>query len=112
MPGGPTRPDEILGLQGNPVLPVRLTEIIQCEVGIFDQALEADAGSHFAAAGKSRALLNLGDYQAAAQAVSGVRTSFVCFVGHSENSNREQMPLFALQDVGRFSVANREGATV
>lgn len=89
--------------------PLGTSEIFQSAVGVFDQALEADPGSHFAAVGKGRALLNLGDHQAAAQAVSGVPTSFVRFVGHSENSNREQMPMFALQDVGRFSVANREG---
>lgn len=89
--------------------PLSTSEIFQEAVGIFDQGLAVDPGSNFNAVGKGRALLNNGQFQAAASAVSGVPTSFVEFIRHSENSAREQMPLFALWDVGRFSIANNEG---
>lgn len=89
--------------------PLSTQEIFQRAVEIFDQALAANPDAFTAAVGKGRALVNMGQYQAAASAVSGVPTSFTSFINHSQNSTREQNPLFDLQDVGRFSVANREG---
>ncbi len=85
----------------------------------FDSAL-VQAGASTASAptrarnlakiGKGRALLNKGDYAAAAAAVAGVPTSYVYYIFHSDNTNRQYNSLFQFQRVGsRFSVADREG---
>lgn len=75
----------------------------------FDAALAASAGSNLAKVGRARALLNNGDFQAAAAAVADVPTSFVYFIEHSPNSGRQYNPIFSLQANGRYSVSDREG---
>lgn len=90
--------------------PLETSALLDRAVDAFDQALAANGGSNLAKVGKGRALLDQGNYSAAAQAVADVPTSFVYTIDHSSNSTREQMPLFDLQDVGRFSMANREGS--
>lgn len=90
--------------------PLNTSQIFQTAADIFDQALAANPQSNWAKVGKGRALLNDGQFQAAAQAVSDVPTNFVKFIEHSTTSTRQEMPLFDLQDVGRFSIGNNEGS--
>ena len=64
----------------------------------------------FAQLVKGRALVNLGQYAAAATAVAGVPTTFQYAVLHSENTGRQNNGIFSLVFEGRrFSVAEREG---
>jgi len=64
----------------------------------------------FAQTVKGRALLNLGQFAAAAAAVATVPTTFQYVVFHSENSGRQQNGIFSLVYEGRrFTVGEREG---
>ncbi len=83
--------------------PLTFTEIINQAAAIFDAA----GGTDLAKVGKARALLNAGQYAAAASAVSGVPTTFVYWVYHSENGVSNA--LYSLQGNGRYSVADMEG---
>lgn len=85
------------------------TEIFEQAVVRFDAALAIDPDDNLAKVGKGRALLNLGRYQDAAAAVAGVPRTFVRFIEHSANSDRQQNPIFALQANGRYSVSDDEG---
>ncbi len=59
---------------------------------------------------KGRALLNLGQFAAAASAVAAVPTTFQYVVQHSENSGRQHNGIFSLVYEGRrFTVSEREG---
>lgn len=75
----------------------------------FDAALAANSASHLAMVGKGRALLNNGEYAAAATAVASVPTDFVYVVEHSTNTSGQQNPLWGLQTNGRYTVADSEG---
>jgi hypothetical protein len=79
------------------------TALFQEALPIFDAA----GGTDLASVGRARALMNLGDYAAAAAAVAGVPTSFNQFIEHSDNA--DQNPFFALQSNGRWSVSHLEG---
>jgi starch-binding outer membrane protein, SusD/RagB family len=59
--------------------------------------------------GKGRALLNNGQYAAAATAVADVPTTFFYHVEHSANSGRQRNPIFALQDNRRYTMSDAEG---
>jgi len=64
----------------------------------------------FAQTVRGRALLNLGQFAAAAAAVATVPSTFQYQVFHSENSGRQHNGLFALVYEGRrFTVGEREG---
>lgn len=89
--------------------PLSTQQLFTTAAGIFDQALTANSASNLAKIGKARALLNNGDFQAAAAAVAGVPTTFVHFVEHSANSGRQNNPLFSLQANGRYTMSDREG---
>ena len=66
----------------------------------------------FAGIVKGRALLNLGQFAAAATAVGSIPTTFQYNVTHSENSARQHNGVFSLVFEGRrFSVSDREGGT-
>ncbi len=86
--------------------PETVDEIWTDAVGIFDEAASNGGGS-LAAVGKGRALLNLGQYAAAAAAVASVPTTYNYFVHHSESG--AQNPFYALQGNGRYSVSDYEG---
>ncbi len=86
----------------------------------FDQTLQiataAGTGSaavqqqRLARVGRARVLLDLGRFADAAAAVSGVPTSFVQLVEHSENTARQNNGIFSLAHERRgFGVAHREG---
>ncbi len=75
----------------------------------FDAALAVDANSHLAMIGKGRALLNKGEFAAAAAGVANVPTDYVRLIEHSANSGRQNNPIYALQSNGRYSMSNNEG---
>ena len=93
-------------------------QMFETAVAKFDEALgmldpddeDAEAQLFLAQVGKGRALLNLGRFAEAAAAVEGVPDDFVYLIEHSENSGRQQNPVFTLVNVSRrFSVPDAEG---
>lgn len=99
----------VQGVPGEAGQPLSRDEVFRAGVQRFDAALAVDPNNNLAKVGKGRALLGLGDYAAAAQAVRGVPTGFVYFIRHSANSGRQFNPLFSLQSNGRYSMSDREG---
>lgn len=91
--------------------PLATAQVFEQAVARYDAALAVNAADNLARVGKGRALLNLGRYEDAANAVRSVPRSFVRFIEHSANSGRQQNPIFALQANGRYSVSNDEGGT-
>lgn len=89
--------------------PLSRDEVFREAIKRFDAALAVNPNYNLAKIGKGRALLSLGDYNAAAQAVAGVPTTFVYKIEHSANSGRQYNPIFALQSNGRYSMSDREG---
>ncbi len=85
--------------------PQTLDEIFTAAAAVFDAA----GTGNLAKVGKGRALVNTGQYAAAAAAVSGVPTNFVYWVRHSDLAI--QNGLYALQGNGRYSVSDVEGGT-
>lgn len=96
---------------GTPGQPMSTSALLETAVSTFDQSLGAASGdvAHLAAVGKGRALLNMGQFGAAASAVAGVPTDFVFHIEHSANSSSEENPIFNLQNNGRYTLANGEG---
>lgn len=79
---------------------------------LFDESLplfDAAGGTELANIGKARALMNLGQYAAAAALVASVPTTFNYFIEHSSTADRENNPFFSLQSNGRWSLAHMEG---
>jgi hypothetical protein len=99
------------GVPGELGTPLSTSQVFQAAATVFDEALVGNASSNLAKVGKARALLNDGQFAAAAAAVAGVPTTFVHFVEHSANSGRQNNPIFSLQANGRYSMSNLEGAT-
>ena len=78
----------------------------------FDLAIEkftAANADNLSAVGKGRALLGKGEYAAAGAAVASVPTTYVYFITHSVNGDRNA--LYSLQGNGRYSVSDVEGGT-
>jgi starch-binding outer membrane protein, SusD/RagB family len=96
--------------------PLTTTELFDEAVKRFDSAL-VYAGTpasatvqNFARVGKARALLNLGQFAAAATAVTGVPTSFRYNLTHTLSLGRQQNGMFVfINQNERFSVANLDG---
>lgn len=88
-------------------------QMFQTAVDNFDAALALvsdPAIENMIAVGKGRALLNLNQPAAAAAAVASVPPAFAYFIEHSENSDRQQNPVYTLINVSRrFSVPDKEG---
>lgn len=96
----------------------------QTTVQLFESALQrfeagrsaATAGGiadqeHLAQVGIARALLGLGRYQEAAAAAAAVPTGFEYVIWHSENSDRQNNGVWAMNNLaGRWSIPDREGA--
>ena len=97
------------GGPGEPGQPLSTAEIFQEAIARFDQALAIGPDYSLAKVGKGRALLDLGEFEAAAAATAGVPTEYVYLIDHSANSARQNNGVFTLQDNGRYSVANSEG---
>lgn len=89
--------------------PLSTQQLFARAVELFDAALAANPDNNLARVGKARALLNNGDYQGAAAAVAGVPTGFIYFIEHSDNSARQNNPLFGLQANGRYTMSDLEG---
>jgi len=75
----------------------------------FTQGLAQSSVNRLAAVGKGRALLNNGQFAAAAAAVAAVPTNYVFLLQHSQNTAAENNPMYSLQSNGRYGVANLEG---
>jgi starch-binding outer membrane protein, SusD/RagB family len=80
-------------------------------VARFNEAIALNAGNGLAAVGKARALLNKGQYAAAAATVANLSTLYVFRLEHSQNTGAENNPMFALMSNGRYGVSNLEGGT-
>lgn len=95
----------------------------QTTVQLFESAIQrfeagrsaATAGGiadqeHLAQVGIARALLGLGRYQEAAAAAAAVPTGFEYVIWHSENSDRQNNGVWAMNNLaGRWSIPDREG---
>lgn len=88
--------------------PQTTTQVFQASITRFDDALSAGA-AFVANIGKARALLDLGQYDQAAAAVSGVPTTYNYFIFHSVSGASN--PIYSLQGNGRYSLSDREGGT-
>jgi hypothetical protein len=97
------------GAPGDYGTPLTTQQMFEEAVARFNTALGVDGDSELAAVGRARALLNLGRFDEAAAAVAGVATTFVYKIEHSANTTRQNNAVFALQDNGRYSVADQEG---
>ena len=78
-------------------------------VARFNEGIGLNPGNRLSAVGKGRALLNLGRYSQAAEAVATVPTLYVFKMEHSANTGNENNPIFSLMSNGRYGVANLEG---
>lgn len=94
------------------------TQLLNAAVAKFDSAITVataagTAGStalNLARIGKGRALLDLGNYAAAATAVAAVPSSFVYEIQHSETTGRQNNAFFAFNYLeARFTIAENEG---
>jgi len=86
--------------------PMTTTETLNMAISAFDDAL-AGGASNLAAVGKGRALLDLGQFAAAATAVAGVPTDYNSFIYHSVSGANN--PIYALQGNGRYALSDVEG---
>ena len=89
--------------------PLSTAQMNDSAVVKFNEALSLNPSSNLAKIGKARALLNNGQYAAAAAAVSAVPTSYVFLLEHSSNSGNENNPMASLMQNGRYGIANLEG---
>lgn len=94
--------------------PLTTTQMLQRAVTKFDAALGAPTVpreyKNLALVGKARSLLDLGSLAAAKAAAQQVDTNFHFDIGSSETTNTEYNGVWVFnQDVGRLTVANREG---
>jgi starch-binding outer membrane protein, SusD/RagB family len=89
--------------------PLSTSQLFQQAVARFDEALGGTPTSNLARVGKARALLNNGEFAAAAAAVTGVPTTFIHRIEHSANTGRQNNPIFVLQDNRRYTMSDNEG---
>lgn len=103
---------------GSPVFgpPQTTDEMLQTAAGWFEggrdlaEAEGFDLEANASAVGLGRALLNLGEYDAAAQAVAGVPTGFAFQVTHSANTGRQWNGIWNfVNSVERWRIANQAG---
>lgn len=79
---------------------------------IAEAATESNAPreAYLARVGRARALVGLGQYDAAAASVAAVPTDFVYALQYSENTGRENNGVYGFNAInGRWSVADSEG---
>jgi hypothetical protein len=95
--------------------PEATNTLLDSAISKFNQALAVTGAPltatsrNLASIGKGRALLDSGNYAAAAAAVAAVPTTFQYNYLHSETSGRQNNGTWALtQSVGRFGEADRE----
>lgn len=97
------------GAPGDLGTPLSTQQLFEEAVKRFDEALANNPSLNLAKIGKARALLNNGQYAAAAAAVAGVPTTYIYFVEHSSNAGRQYNPIFSLQDNRRYTMSDVEG---
>src|SRR5258705_2679888 len=94
------------------------TQLLNTAIAKFDSAITVAtaAGSdgsqalNLALLGKGRALLDLGQFAAAATAVSTVPSDFVYQIEHSETTGRQNNAFFAFNYLeARFTISDKEG---
>jgi hypothetical protein len=94
------------------------TQLLTAAVAKFDSAITVAtaAGSggsvalNLARIGKGRALLDLGNYAAAATAVAAVPSGFLYEIQHSETTGRQNNAFFAFNYLeARFTIGEKEG---
>lgn len=95
--------------------PLTTEQLFDTAARRFDAALAAAAGDvarqNLAQVGKGRALLDRGQFAAAAAAVAGVPTAFTYNIEHSSATAAQQNGFFALSGVDRqYSVPDGEGS--
>ncbi|HUQ19118.1 MAG TPA: hypothetical protein VM099_05845 [Gemmatimonadaceae bacterium] len=88
--------------------PLSTNAMNQQAVTLFNEAISLD-GRRLAMVGKGRALLNQGQYAAAAAAVASVPTTYVFLIEHSTNTSTENNGIASLFDNGRYGISNLEG---
>lgn len=94
--------------------PLSTDEMFSRAVDWFDQAIASAGGgtkaANLARVGKARALLGLGQIEAAAAGVAAVPTEFVYNIEHSSNSRRQENGIYIMTTVRRqYSVAEGKG---
>jgi hypothetical protein len=98
-------------------MPLTTDQMLDTAIARFDAATAATATAHIvnlAAVGRGRALLDQGNFAAAATAVAGVPTGFTYAIPHSTSTGRQYNGIFVFNNqapdgTGRFSVADTEG---
>jgi hypothetical protein len=94
-------------------VPLTTAQMFTAASASFDSALAlsdtSTAVRYLAQVGKGRALLNLGQYAAAAAAVAGVPTSFQRQAYYSLTTSNNGLWLAAGQDASRYNVSKNEG---
>jgi hypothetical protein len=101
---GPIDPTEIV--HGTPL---GTTAIFNTAIATFNDALAHDPNNRLAKVGKARALLDNGQYAAAAAAVATVPTDWAFFIEHSANTGSQNNAVYSLQSNGRYGMSNDEG---
>jgi len=94
--------------------PIATTEIFNQAIARFDKALADTGGSSTQAwtarVGKARALVDLGQFAAAATVVASVPTGFHYQIEHSINTQREQNGVYVFNALSkRWSMSDLEG---
>ncbi len=94
--------------------PLTTEQMFNGAVEWFDQAISRAGGNdnltNLARIGKARALLGLGQIEAAAGEVSSVPTDFVYNIEHSDNSRRQENGIYIMTTVRRqYSIADGKG---
>lgn len=95
-------------------MPLSTDQIMDRAIERLNMADQAAGGSariaNFARVLRGRALLNQGNYAAAASAVAAVPTDFLYETVHSTNSSREENFMYVDNwELDRYSVSNNEG---
>jgi hypothetical protein len=94
------------------------TQLLNTAIAKFDSAIviasaagaEGSIALNLARLGKGRALLDLGQFAAAAAAVAAVPSTFEYEIQHSETTGRQNNAFYAFNYLeSRFTVAEREG---
>jgi hypothetical protein len=93
--------------------PLTTQQVFQAAVAKFDSVLAGTgvtaAQQNLARIGRGRALLNLGQFAQAGQAVAGVPATYQFILAHSENSARQNNGVWNLTtSQGRFGVSDAE----
>jgi hypothetical protein len=102
-------------VNGEPVFgdPETTAETLARAIARFDAALASPGAApeeiNAAAVGKGRALLNDGQYAAAAAAVSGVPDDFEYLLEHAPSPLRLRNSIYLLTNGGQWSIADGEG---